>query len=571
MTADNPAGRRDEFKEASDSPEPPPSPDWFDEEAYLRANPDVLSAVASGAFTSAFDHYNRNGRDWPIFGAASEPHDGLQRTAPATPHAGALEFRASLEALMLSPHGGLLVVGWVDDRESLLERIVVAGPGWSLNINDSRIARFRRTDVEAALGTTEAHAFGFYAFTYTATAFDAGGGCRAHLRLKDGREYAVDFAPRRVAEIELRDTVLSYVATADVFGNRQVEAMRALQGPLSAAIVRHNRDIGRQIVSGVYVERFGARTRKPRASMVVCLYGKPEFLFLQSALFNGGRGFDDYEMIYVSNSAEMAEQLLKDARTGALIYGLPQTVVLLPGNAGFGAANNVAATYASSDRLLIVNPDVFPRDADWAHKHTEIVSQLPQAKTQLFGVPLYYDDGSLMHGGMYFEYDTGLSIRPSGMSAQRLVRVEHYGKGAPPGCAEFTRSRPVPAITGAFISAARSWYEKLGGFTEDYVFGHYEDADLCLKSLSTGVAPWIHDIKLWHLEGKGSTRRGVHEGGSLVNRALFSQRWDAVIAAGLTGPAPTHPLLRTTEAATGMAGKGARRRAASAASERLRR
>jgi GT2 family glycosyltransferase len=203
--------------------------------------------------------------------------------------------------------------------------------------------------------------------------------------------------------------------------------------------------------------------------------------------------------------------------------------------------------YALSDRILIVNPDVFPRDEDWARKHTQAVRDLPAAQTQLFGIPLYYDDGSLMHGGMYFEYDTGLSLEAFGMSAQRLVRVEHYGKGAPAWSDQFSRSRPVPAVSGAFMSVARSWFEHLGGFTEDYVFGHYEDADLCLKSLSAGVAPWIHDIKLWHLEGKGSTRLPVHEGGSYVNRTLFAQRWDALIAAGLEGPAPSHPLMRATK------------------------
>jgi GT2 family glycosyltransferase len=240
----------------------------------------------------------------------------------------------------------------------------------------------------------------------------------------------------------------------------------------------------------------------------------------------------------------LSEQLLKDLRAGSLVYGLPQTAILLPGNAGFGAANNIAVTHASSDRILIVNPDVFPRDQDWARKHTHVVDGQPRAKTQLFGVPLFYEDGSLMHGGMYFEYDTGLSIAASGMQSCRLARVEHYGKGTPAWSDRFSRPRPVPAVTGAFMSLARSWYEKLGGFTEDYVFGHYEDADLCLKSLSAGVAPWIHDIKLWHLEGKGSTRLPIHEGGSLVNRALFAERWDEFIADGLEGPEPTHPLLR---------------------------
>ena len=106
-----------------------------------------------------------------------------------------------------------------------------------------------------------------------------------------------------------------------------------------------------------------------------------------------------------------------------------------------------------------------------------------------------------------------------------FLRVEHYGKGAPPLSTKFVRSRPVPAITGAFISLNRKWFENIGGFSEDYVFGHYEDADLCLKSLEKGVCPWMHDVKLWHLEGKGSHRLPVHEGASIVNRWLFNRRW----------------------------------------------
>jgi len=424
-----------------------------------------------------------------------------------------------------------------------LDWVKLSGNGWHMTLTPNRLARFRRTDVEAALGAVGVHSFGFFAFAYAAEPLGDMDTCTVTLGLADAREVVKELALRRVSEIELRNTALGYVSDSDFFGNRQVEAVRLLRGPVGSTIVKHNRDISQDIVRGAYVERFGPRDRKLRGSLVVCLYGKPEYLFLQNALFAGGHGIEDYEMVYVSNSPEMAEKLMKDMRTATQIYNLPQTLVLLPGNAGFGAANNVAVNHAVSDRILIVNPDVFPRDADWASKHTQIVTDRPKAETDLFGVPLYYDDGTLMHGGMYFEYDVGLSGDAAAMTGCRMVRVEHYGKGAPAWSDEFTRSRPVPAVTGAFISISRAWYEKLGGFTEDFVFGHYEDADLCLKSISAGVAPWIHDIRLWHLEGKGSTRLPVHEGGSYVNRGIFSERWDAVISAGLEGRRPSHPLL----------------------------
>ena len=69
----------------------------------------------------------------------------------------------------------------------------------------------------------------------------------------------------------------------------------------------------------------------------------------------------------------MAETLLREAQAASLIYGLTNTVMILSGNAGFGGANNAAARIARSNRLLIVNPDVFPRDREWAKRHTELL------------------------------------------------------------------------------------------------------------------------------------------------------------------------------------------------------
>jgi hypothetical protein len=458
------------------------------------------------------------------------------------------EVRFSIEVAMLSPRGGLMVIGWVDDMSIALEWLKLSAEGWHFTVTPDHLARFRRTDVESSLGAVGVHSFGFFAFVYANEPLGDSDSCKVSLCMTDQRQLSKTLPLKRVSEIELRNTALGYVSDSEFFGNRQVEAVQLLRGPIGNAIVKHNRDISADIVRGAHVEHFGPRGRKIVGSLVVCLYGKPEYLFLQNALFSGGRGFEDYEMVYVSNSPEMAEKLMKDMRTAAQVYGLQQTLVLLPGNAGFGAANNVAVNHASSNRILIVNPDVFPRDPDWARKHTEITAELPYGQTDLFGVPLYYDDGTLMHGGMYFEYDVGLSGTASAMTGRRMVRVEHYGKGAPAWSEEFTRSRPVPAVTGAFISINRPWYEKLGGFTEDFVFGHYEDADLCLKSIFAGTAPWIHDIRLWHLEGKGSTRLPVHEGGSYVNRGIFSDRWDPMISNGLEGRRPTHRLLNPNSA-----------------------
>jgi GT2 family glycosyltransferase len=522
----------------------------FDEGGYLRLNPDVRRAIAIGQVASGYAHYLLYGRS-----------EG--RTLPDTPrearnimHAAAhdaarsdvfpKEARCSIDALIIAPTGGLMIVGWIDDISQPLSCIRLMGPDWRIVIDASRFVRVRRVDVENAIGCRRSHAFGFIGFLHFDGGGDASGSMRIELWQSGGYSTAIQCVPTFVEDVELRDTILAHLAGAAFFGSPCIESMSYLERGVGAELVRFNQWITRRIVSAPYVERFGPQGRYPRGTIVVCLYGKPEFFFVQNCLFAGLPGIDDYEFVYVSNSPEMAETLLREAHCASLIYGLTISVVILPGNAGFGAANNAAAQIARSDRLLVVNPDVFPRDRDWAKKHTELVSSAPAEQSRMFGVPLYYDDGSLMHGGMYFEVDVGLSLSGGKPSPVRICRTEHYGKGAPSKCIQFNRARPVPAVTGAFISIERSWFEQLGGFTEDFIFGHYEDADLCLKSIAKGSAPWIHDIRLWHMEGKGSTRRPHHEGGSMVNRWLFSGTWMTMIENGLIGPAPTHALMQST-------------------------
>ena len=518
----------------------------FDEAGYLRLNPDVQKAVELGALKSGYLHYvthgHTEGRALPDFPQESRNEMLLSFESRQTEEPPP-QIRCAVDALIISPSHGIMIVGWIDDSKNPINCIRLIGSGWRLVIDAPRLIRLRRMDVEAALESRAQHAFGFFGFLH----FDRGGHSSGPVRVEfwqsGGYSAALDCSAATVEESELRNVSLAYLAEASFFGNSTVEAIRSLARGTGNELVQFNRAITRQIVAKPYVQRFGRQRASPRGTIVVCLYGKPEFYFLQNCLFGGLPGIEDYEFIYISNSPEMAESLLNEAQSASRTYGLTNAIVILPGNAGFGGANNVASQFARSDRLLFVNPDVFPKDRDWAHKHTMVLDDAPTVQTRLFGVPLYYDDGSLMHGGMFFETDVALSYSGGASVPHRLCRVEHYGKGAPSESRQFTRPRPVPAVTGAFISIDRPWFERLGGFTEDFIYGHYEDADLCLKSLTRGVAPWLHDIRMWHLEGKGSTRQLPHQGGSLVNRWLFTETWLNTIDNGLNGPEPSHPLL----------------------------
>jgi GT2 family glycosyltransferase len=520
----------------------------FDEAVYLQLNPDVAAAVNAGGLASGRDHYLRYGaregrRYLPAAGEVREPvviamstlrPDGSRAPPPAA---------FGVEAVQMSPGGGVFVTGWIDDAADPLVEAVLCGEGWEFDLSRVSLARTRRRDVEARLGSAERHPYGFWSFVDLGRGLPRHAACRLILRQASGAGVAVEAGVRNLSDAELRDTVLASLADADHFGDPYSAAVAGLDGGTGAQLVANNRRLTAAIVADPFVERFGSQGGRPRGSLVVCLHGRPEFLFVQNALFAGGAGIDEYEFVYVCNSPELADRLLRDARIATLVHGLRQTLVLLPGNAGFGAATNVGVAQAQSDRVVALNPDVVPRAPDWARRHSELVASLPPERTALFGVPLFYEDGSLMHGGMFFEIDSVPVEGRRRLHRRDLVRVEHFGKGTPRDDETYARARPVPAVTGAFLSARRDWFERLGGFSDAYVFGHYEDADLCLRSLAAGTAPWLHDIRLWHLEGKGGTSSQAAEGARFVNRWQFSRAWSGAIRHGLLGPAPTHRLL----------------------------
>lgn len=511
----------------------------FDEAAYLATFPDVTIAMDTGQFATAREHFDVHGHQ--EFRLAHETYLRALGLAPAL-NANGQSIDIAIDAVICCPAGAVLIIGWIDDRESPLASIsVFAAPSQSWHT--TAFARVRRPDVESARAAAPGHLFGFWSVLSLGPGLAADSPWLIRARRQDGRHGEVRILPQQRSDASLRATILSHFAAAQYFGSRDIESFLALDTGIGDALISLNRKITTAIIAGAWVSHYGPE-KKFIGSIIVCLHGKPEFMFLQSAFFSLGPSALDYEFVYVSNSPELTETLVREATNCARIYGVSITLVCLPDNAGFGAANNIAARHARSRRLLITNPDVFPRDDNWAARHAAIIATAPPAQTALFGAPLFYGDGSLMHHGMYFEIDSGLSIRPDGITQTPMIRTEHYGKGAPANTKFFLTPRPVPAITGAFISADRAWFETLGGFTEDFIFGHYEDADLCLKSLTRGRPAWMQNLPFWHLEGKGSTSHEAQEGGSLVNRWFFTRQWGELIAAELRGPNPASAALQ---------------------------
>jgi GT2 family glycosyltransferase len=304
------------------------------------------------------------------------------------------------------------------------------------------------------------------------------------------------------------------------------EVVTRCVGPAAAAL--HRQHLARRRSPELVV--FGNPPRRPRASIVVPLYRNLDFLRFQLAAFAVDRSLRDVELIYVLDSPEQREQLehLLEGLHG--LYGMPLKLVIMSGNFGYAAANNAGVAHAGGRLLLLLNSDVVPASPGWFDAMAAAFAAPGGRKLGAVGPKLLFDDGSLQHAGLFFRRDR----------RERWLN-DHYFKGMPRDFPAACRSGRVPAVTGAAVMVPAALFRAVGGFTEDYIIGDYEDSDLCLKLRSTGRdIRYVPAAELHHFERKSIARHAGYMRGiaSEYNGWLHHQRWDATIAALMDEFAP---------------------------------
>lgn len=482
----------------------------FDEERYLHANPDARTAVDAGEFPSALQHYLRVGID-------ENRSPQLKRTPVA--------IAGAVERTLVSDSGYFLLIGWLSDEGHDPARLKLFGGDFNLDVPADAVLRHARKDVETSV-REGAFDFGFVAF--------GGSPSRTLLRQpflvqanSTTGAFQARVTPELVSDKRLLDTLLSFVAHTQSHAGKEASLHGFVASSAGGSLVDLFGGHVASSVAGHYVERF--RPRPVSRSFVSVLFGSTEAMLLQPVLFRK-QDIDFGEWIYVCNSPEDAAAALRLGRLISDLYDVMITVIVMKDNVGFGAANNVAVSHASSDSIYVINPDVFPLPA-----HSAVLRRTLEDRdlgANLWGGLLFYDDHNLMHSGMYFEQDAFFrcaSFSKDGSPVNevvKLARVEHFDKGVPFEESRWREPRIVPAITGALMAFGRPYFEKLGGFSTRYIYGHYEDADLSLR-WADAHGPVIVDpgLRLVHLEGQGSRARGEqYRGAAMTNRYLFSLR-----------------------------------------------
>ena len=174
------------------------------------------------------------------------------------------------------------------------------------------------------------------------------------------------------------------------------------------------------------------------------------------------------------------------------------TIDRLGRNTGFAAGVNRAASQATREFLLILNPDCLIEPATLAR----LVDELDR-----------HPDCALVSGKVL---DTdGKEQRGSRrrLPTPRRVIAEMLRLGGERiDCAEVAppeSSVEVEAVSGACMLVRREAFERLGGMDEGYPL-HFEDLDLFARLRETGwTLRWVPDVEIVHAGGRSSATRPV--------------------------------------------------------------
>jgi GT2 family glycosyltransferase len=177
-----------------------------------------------------------------------------------------------------------------------------------------------------------------------------------------------------------------------------------------------------------------------------------------------------YELIVVDNAST-------DRSAAAIAAAFPDIrLIASDENLGFGRANNLAASEARGEYVLLLNPDTVILDGAIDRL---LAFARAQAEAKMWGGRTVFADGSPNPTNCYQDVTLWrLFCRASGLTA---LSRNHHWFSTMYGGADMSRERPVDVITGCFLLLPRDLWRRLGGFDPDF-FLFDEETDLCMRA-----------------------------------------------------------------------------------------
>lgn len=264
------------------------------------------------------------------------------------------------------------------------------------------------------------------------------------------------------------------------------------------------------------IRRFGAPSgMRPQTSIIVPFYG--DGFYLVDHIIAQGRAPNDVEWIFVCDDPRLAASMIETLSNRQSYIKQPTQLVLLGANGGFAHANNIGASCATGDFLLLMNSDIYCDDFSYIRRGVSILNA--RQEVGCVGFSLQFEDRTIQHDGMNFQQSSQLD---------GLWTCEHPNKGMPQSWTEAVEI-DVDAVTAALMLLRKEDFAEQPIFDPVYLIGDFEDADLCMRLRNRGKAiTLLRQPGLYHLERQSLRYAGDAEARMAVthvNCLTFNKRW----------------------------------------------
>jgi len=252
-----------------------------------------------------------------------------------------------------------------------------------------------------------------------------------------------------------------------------------------------------------YLHRTGTQARAvqtPDRLYIRVQYNLPEKLPLVTLIvptFNGlellkkciesivkKTSYHNYEIIVVNNNSD-------DPGTLRYLQDLKQSPIIkvfdYPYSFNYSAINNMAVKYSRGELIGFLNNDTEVINNAWL---TEMVSHALRPEIGAVGARLWYKNDTLQHGGVI-------------LGINGVANHIHRGiaKGEPGYFGRAILIQNFSAVTAACLVMRRDCFTSVGGFNEEQLAVAFNDVDLCLKLIKSGLRiVWTPYAELYHYE-----------------------------------------------------------------------
>ncbi|MBK1876626.1 glycosyltransferase family 2 protein [Pelagicoccus mobilis] len=248
----------------------------------------------------------------------------------------------------------------------------------------------------------------------------------------------------------------------------------------------------------------------PKASIVIVNWNSKDYIAACLRSLEKHETIEDLQIIVVDGASyDGIEQLLGSEFPYVQFIQSPE-------NIGFGRCNNLGVEQATSDYLLLLNPDTefiaptIDKMITWHRK-------LPQAG--ILCPRLLLTDGNLQYSSVQ------AAPTPLNQALGSEFLQKHFPKSKLWGTyPAYFRDPPtsVEAVSGAFMFMHTETFKSVGGFNPAY-FMYAEDMDLCLQIRRAGLLNYhIPDTEVTH-HGGGSSNKQISEFSTTAMRQALKQ------------------------------------------------